>query len=278
MTETMLSHDLKAGKSADSALAPETGRNRSADSGTVNRVLRMLSCFAENERWGVNDLAKALGLPKATAHRLLNLCIPLNFITQDESGAYKPGLALYRLAGKLATEMPINKLAEPILRDIRDHTDETVLLVLLDRPELQMYFSLSASPAHPLRYTILHNRLQPLSWGASARSLLAFLEPEEIEEVVRRADPSPLTNRPLDSIDLRHSLTQIREQGYALSYAERAPDSHGIAVPFFDNHGQVRGNLTLTIPGFRFDQAKLPEWIDLLKRSGSALTALLGWS
>src|SRR5690606_17868579 len=189
------------------------------------------------------------------------LCKPLNFVAQTEDGAYQPGLALYRLAGKLASEMPLNKIAEPILNEVRDRTDETVMLALLERSELQMYFSLSASPTHPLRYTIVHNRLQPLGWGSTARSLLAFLTPEEIEEVIRRAEPSPLNGRPLQPDELRAALQQIQHQGYALSYAERAPEVHGISVPFFDNHGEVRGNLTMTVPDFRFDEAKLPGWL-----------------
>lgn len=191
---------------------------------------------------------------------------------------YQPGLALYRLAGKLATDMPLNQLAEPILQEVRDQTDETVILALLERSELQMYFSLSASPSHPLRYTICLNRLQPLSWGATARSLLAFLTPEEIEDVIQRGEPSPLNGRPLDPAELREGLATIREQGYALSYAERAPESHGIAVPFFDSQGQIRGNLTLTVPDFRFDPANVPAWIELLRKAGATLTSRLGWS
>src|SRR5690606_33383825 len=91
---------------------------RTADTGTVNRVLRLLSCFAEQDRWGLNELAQALSLPKATTHRLLGLCKPLNFVAQTEDGVYQPGLALYRLAGKLASEMPLNKIAEPILNEV----------------------------------------------------------------------------------------------------------------------------------------------------------------
>ncbi|MBV7485002.1 IclR family transcriptional regulator [Bordetella sp. BOR01] len=274
----MVSDESSADKPAVSLAAALPTLPRGGDSGTVNRVLRLLGCFAEQERWGLNDLARALNLPKATAHRLLGLCKPLNYVMQDDDGLYRPGLALYRLAGKLASEMPLNQLAEPILRDVRDRTDETVILALLDRAELQMYFSLSASPAHPLRYTIQHNRLQPLSWGATARSLLAFLGPQEIDEVIRRAEPSPLNGRPLRATELCAALERIRQQGYAVSYAERAPEAHGIAVPFFDNQGQIRGNLTLTVPDFRFDAAKLPGWVALLREGVGALTSRLGWA
>jgi DNA-binding IclR family transcriptional regulator len=251
---------------------PDTGH------GTVNRVLRILSGFAEKERWGLNELARSLNLPRGTTHRLLTLCKPLNFVAQDEDGHYMPGIELYRLAGRLASEMPINQVADPILQSLRDQTDETVLLTLLVRDELRMFFSLSASPAHPLRYRIEKNRLEPLAWGATGRALLAYLSAEEIEQVVRRREPSPLDGRPLDRDELLHALQAIRAEGYAASYAQRAPGAYGLAVPFFDARGDVRGNLTLTIPDFRFDPARQQALVGLLREGAATLTRRLGWS
>src|SRR3546814_16408637 len=69
----MVSQRSKGGKGAIPQPAAPGPAARSGDSGTVNRVLRLLGCFAEQERWGLNDLARALNLPKATAHRLLGL-------------------------------------------------------------------------------------------------------------------------------------------------------------------------------------------------------------
>src|SRR5690606_15552877 len=117
----------------------------STDNGTVHRVLRILACFAEKEEWGLNELARALQLPRASAHRLLKLCKPLNFVAQNEEGRYVPGVELYRMAGRLSSDMPVNRLAQPVIEAIRDATDETTLVALLVRSELQMFFSLSAS-------------------------------------------------------------------------------------------------------------------------------------
>src|SRR3546814_15802845 len=111
----MVSQRSKGGKGAIPQPAAPGPAARSGDSGTVNRVLRLLGCFAEQERWGLNDLARALNLPKATAHRLLGLCKPLNFVMQDDDGMYQPGLALYRLAGTPASEIPPAQFAAPIL-------------------------------------------------------------------------------------------------------------------------------------------------------------------
>jgi DNA-binding IclR family transcriptional regulator len=249
-----------------------------ADNGTVNRVLRILARFAEKDRWGLNELSRSLNLPRGTTHRLLNLCKPLAFVTQDDDGHYVPGIELYRLAGRLASELPINQIADPILQALRDQTDETVLLTLLARGELKMFFALTASPAHPLRYRIEKNRLEPLGWGAAGRSLLAFLSEDEIEQVIARAEPSPLDARPMDKAELLRSLQTIRKQGHATSFAQRAPGAYGLSVPFFDFRGEVRGNLTLTIPDFRFDSARQDALLPLLRDATTLLMRRLGWT
>jgi DNA-binding IclR family transcriptional regulator len=140
-----------------------------------------------------------------------------------------------------------------------------------------MFFSLTAAPSHPMRYSIETDRLQPLSWGAAGRSLLAWLTEEEIAEVIRRSEPSPLDARPLDPDELRESLAEIRRKGHSVTYAQRTPDAYGIAVPFFDADRQVRGNLAYTIPNFRFNKKAVPRLISLLEKARDDLETRLGF-
>lgn len=250
----------------------------SPETGTVHRVLRLLAAFAERERWSNADLSRHLGLPRGTTNRLLLLCKPAQFVEQDADGLYVPGLELYRLAGQLVTQMPLNRIAGPVLERLRDATGETALLTLLVRNELKMFFSLTAAPAHPMRYAIETNRLQPLTWGATGRALLAWLSEEEVEEVIRRAEPSPLDGRPLDSAELRESLQSIREAGTAFTHSQRTPQAYGIAAPFFDGEGRVQGNLAFTIPEFRFKKRDLPRLVKLLEEAARELERRLGWN
>jgi IclR family KDG regulon transcriptional repressor len=246
--------------------------------GTVNRTLRLLAAFAKRERWPLNELATELELPRATTHRLLALCKPLGFIEQEPNGHYMAGAEWLRVAARITSMLPLGQVADPLLAGLRDETGESAMLVLLARQDLRMFFARVASPTHPLRYTVELNRLQPLEWGSAGRALLAYLSPEEVEDVVARHEPSPLDGRPLDERELRAALATIRKVGYAESYSQRAPDTHGIAVPFFDAIGQVRGNLILTIPHFRFDASRLDGYVASLRRAVDELTYRLGWS
>lgn len=159
----------------------------------------------------------------------------------------------YRLAARLAAETPINRLAQPVLDRRHDRTNATVILTLLVRNVLKICFSLIAAPADPMRCTIECNQLQPSEWGASGRSLLAFLSEAEVDEVIRRQDS-------------------------AVTHAQRTPHAWGLAVPFFDRGGQVRGNVTFTIPEFRYREENRKMLLDLLADGARDLSRQLGWA
>jgi IclR family KDG regulon transcriptional repressor len=244
--------------------------------GTVQRVLRLLASFAEQDRWALSELSRALELPAPTTHRLLGLCKPLGFVAQDADGSYSAGPGLHRLAGRLSARLPIERTARPVLERLSARTGETSLLTLVDRPALGMYFALTAAPPDPMRYTFETHRLQPLGWGASGRALLAYMSAEEVAEVICRAEPSPLDGRPLDADELRKSLAAIRKAGHAVTHAQRTPRAWGIAVPFFGAAGEIHGNVTFTVPEFRFHRKQVPKLLTLLQAAVAEIEASLG--
>jgi IclR family KDG regulon transcriptional repressor len=259
--------------------APSAKKKQSSDdTGTVSRVLQLLQCFSEQQEWRVGLLAQRLHLPRSTAHRLLNLCRAQGFVESDGVGLYRPGLGLYRLAGRLAFQMPIRRIAAPLLTEFTQHFSEASLLTVLERSALKVFFAAKAEPSAPMRYVIETNTLAPLGWGASARAILAFMSEAEIAEVARRAEPSPGDGRPLDAKELLKSLPRIRAKGYAITRNQRTPEGVGIAVPFFDAAGEIAGNVCVTIPVFRFKPRDEPAFVKALTELAAKISDALGSS
>ena len=249
--------------------------NTGAD-GTVSRALNLLMCFADSEDWALGPLSQRLGLPLSTTHRLLNLCRAEGFITTVGRGAYRPGLALYRLGSALAHQFPLRRIAAPLLEKLAAEFDETGLLTLLDRPALQMFFAAKAEPSTPMRYTPQINRLGSLCWGATGLSLLAFLTDEDISTVIARADPSPVHGGAANEQELRAKLAAIQRTGYATSRGQRSPEGVAVAVPFFDAAGEVIGNVAVTMPAFRFSEAKGKQILNVLQTMAADISHSLG--
>src|SRR5471032_3194306 len=173
------------------------------DTGTVSRTLALLGCLAEREQWGVSALSQRLNLPRSTVHRLLNLCRAQGFVDSAGPGLYAPGLALFRLSGRLSFQMPLRRIVLPLLTEFTRAFGETSLLTVLDRNELKVFFAAKAETSAPMRYVIETNILVSPAWGASGRAIMAYLTAAKIAEVIRRAEPSPVDGRPLDAKELR---------------------------------------------------------------------------
>jgi IclR family transcriptional regulator, KDG regulon repressor len=246
------------------------------ETGTVARTLQLLGCLGEREAWRISALSQRLDMPRSTVHRLLNLCRAQGFVDSDGEGTYSPGLALYRLSGRLSFQMPLRRIVLPLLTEFTRTFGETSLLTVLDRPALKMFFATKAEPSAPMRYVIETNALGPLGWGATARALLAYLSEAEIGEVIRRAEPSPVDGRPLDAKELLKSLRDIRAKGYAITRQQRTPEGVGIAVPFFDAAGDVIGDVGVTVPTFRFRERDAPALVGALTEMAAKVSQALG--
>lgn len=72
-------------------------------------------------------------------------------------------------------------------------------------------------------------------------------------------------------------LTLAKSTGHLSRLAGAAIDM-GRSAPFFDERGQVCGNVMLTVPHFRFDPENHASHLQLLREAAAALTSRLGWT
>jgi DNA-binding IclR family transcriptional regulator len=247
-----------------------------SETGTVARVLRLLASFNGRAEWPLQALAQHLDLPPSTTHRLLNLCAGEGFVASDGKGVYRPGLALYRLAGGLTQTFPLRRIAMPLLERFSAEFSEVALLGLIDRQALRMFYAAKSEPTATIRYVVELNRLETLAWGAVGRSLMAYLSEVEIETIIQRDERSPARGLKFDPHVLRRQLAEIRAAGYARSQGERTLGGVGIAVPFFDAGGAVVGNITATVPSFRHDEARSQQHLMVLKQMAGELSHAMG--
>lgn len=246
--------------------------------GTVARVIEILRHLAEGpEDWALADLAAALELPRSTMHRLLQLLQTQGIVEADpQSHHYRPGLELYRMASLLATHMPIVRIATPLLQEITARCDETALLGLYLPQRRQMIFAAKVDSRHPVRYILEMNVPRSVCWGATGRGIMAYLPQTEIEQLLVSEQVSPATGELLNADGVRRELAEIRRRGYAFTRGQHIPGSVGVAVPIFDAHNLVIGDLCLTIPDFRFHPGSEIELARLLASSAARLSQMLG--
>ncbi|MGF7160789.1 DNA-binding IclR family transcriptional regulator [Rhodoligotrophos appendicifer] len=225
-------------------------------------------------------MATGLGVSPSTAHRLLSELVKADLLKHEpQTGRYSLSLEFLRLAYLAIAQTPVRQIALSHMRQLTDACNETSLLGLYDSMRQEMIFAAMVESSHPLRYSIDLNKWIPVYVGATGLAIMAFLSDAEISSIIDRTRLAPATSKSItERFRLEAEIHRIRERGYAITHGQRTPDAVGIAAPVFGSHGEVVGDICLTIPESRFDQSTESRIAELLIRCAASVTKALGGS
>jgi DNA-binding IclR family transcriptional regulator len=240
-------------------LAASPDRNSSEGVRAVERALALLFRLAASPHGvGLQQLARDVGCSKSTVHRLLTTLQAVGVAQQDaRSRLYQPGPRLAELT-PAPQEADLRRLALPIMRQLRDETEETVTLHVIQNDSHVVVEQVESE--HEIRRILPIGQPVPLRTGATARAILAFLPEHEAAAILAR------TRRPGEPGPPAGELRRVRERGYSLSPGERIAGGTAMSAPVFDASGRLCAALSVSGPRFRFSLARAA-------RSGPALAA-----
>jgi DNA-binding IclR family transcriptional regulator len=113
---------------------------------------------------------------------------------------------------------------------------------------------------------------QPLFLGAAGRIVMAYMEPAELDAVLKKNAPPDFDRTSLD-----RELARFRRQGFGLTRGQRVPGLTAIAVPIFDMNDRVPHSLALTGPSVRMD-ARDSDLAEIMIAAGRDISTRLGAS
>jgi len=242
----------------------------------VRRALAILRSFTkEDAELGVTQIGKQLGLHKSTVSRLLSTLEQEGFVEKNpENEKYRLGLQLVTLAGIALEQIDLREVAAPYLSKLAELTQETINIVVLSGNEC-MNIDGVASP-RPIRYVGRIGRRTPCHCTAAGKVLLAYLSPELRQQVL----PNPLTRFTektiIDFDTLAQDLTNIRQQGYAITHEEHQQDLSAVAAPIFDHSEQVIAAVTVSGPTYRMGPGQIEALVEPALGIAHQISAGLG--
>src|SRR3954451_16784447 len=147
---------------------------------SVDNALWLLQLIGERRAVRVAEAADLLGVARSTAHRLLTALRRRGFVMQDRpNGAYRPGPALYEIGLAAVSRIDIRRVARPVLEDVREQTQETVSLAVLEGTSIR-FIDCAESP----RSVRVGNRtgvVRPAHASAVGKAIMAGLSEEELD-------------------------------------------------------------------------------------------------
>lgn len=230
--------------------------SKATGSQSARRALETLFVFSsQRPDVTVDEIARAVGMPLATAYRYVALLRELNIVAEGPGGMYHLTPRVLALAEAVEHSKGLLAQARPVLHQLMQLSNETALLV-----QLVGHAAICADRAEPsqtMRLTYQPGQAVSLQQGASARILIAGLTPEERDAHltwVEKQTPGFSDRR----AEFEREIERIRQDGWAISHGEIDAGIVAVAAPVKVG-GRTLAALSIAGPAFRVTDAGLDE-------------------
>ncbi|MGW6524605.1 IclR family transcriptional regulator [Streptomyces sp. NPDC054962] len=192
------------------------------------------------------QVAKEVGLPRATAHRLLEALASEGLVDRDgRTGRWFLGPEIYVLGVASAARYDLTNEARGSVLRLAKETGESAFFSVRRGDESVVL--LREDGDFPIRSYVLHEGARfPLGVTSAGIAILAYLPEREVDDYLLGADLSARWGDSHSDAAVRERLAETRAHGWALNPGLIVEGSWGMAATVFDNAGAPGWALTLT--------------------------------
>jgi DNA-binding IclR family transcriptional regulator len=244
----------------------------------LRRAMDILSVFTHaRPSASLVEIVHVVQLPKTTVFRLLSNLVARGFCEWDsQAGKYSLGFEFVRLADIRRRQSNVHDVAIPVMREIRNQVNETVILSVRSG-DARVHIDF-VEGLHPMRRMADLGVRAPLYAGAASKVLLAGMEDEEIREYLDRTDLTAFQKTTItDSAVLWREIRTIRKRGFAESKGELFPGGGALAAPIKDFSGRTVAVMDILTPEHRYTAAHRERCIGLLTEGTKRASERLGF-
>lgn len=234
----------------------------------IERMTLVLDSFdGASARLTLQDIVDRSGLPRSTAHRILDQLVRLRWL-DHRGGDYGLGMRALELGGLAVAHNALREATAPLLHDLHARTGVTVHLHVLDRLDVVCLDKLSARSGISLPTRV--GGRTPAHATASGKAILAWTDPRQVDAMFRGKLVSR-TPRTLPTMEaLEQELAKVRARGgLAYDREEAAPGVACVAAPL---RGSARAVAAVSLTGeaSRMDLNRLSPFVMETARQASA--------
>lgn len=246
---------------------------------SVTHVLKTLDYLERcgSSGAGVTEVAKALGVHKSTASRLLATLRTRGYVTRDElTGKYSLGIRLVELAKAKLEQFDLRTYARPYLEELSKLTRETIHLAIMEQDRLVYIDKIDSTHLLIMRSKIGY-RISP-HCTALGKAILAVLPEEKRNAVLEGLELHRFTANTITApIELQKHLDLVAAQGFACDDEEHEEGIRCVAAPIRDHSQAVLGAISISAPTTRMSRQRMKELGLVVKNVCGRLSRSLGY-
>jgi len=244
----------------------------------VELAFQLVELVAQHQPVGVSELARLAGLPKTTAHRLLQALHQTGWIAPDDSD--RPlwaltGRAMVNCGRATRSQSLLRGVALPVMEELRRLTEETIHLTW--RHDMSLVLLERLDGIRPVRYFFPYAGQATLHATSSGQAVLAALAPDVLDAYLSGtlAQVTPFTL--VEPAALRRLFDGVRGRGYAFGRGGHVADVHAVGAAILDPAGAPIGAISVSAPAERLAEAEAERYgplvADAVRRVSMGLRA-----
>lgn len=236
----------------------------------VIRMTAILETFDSPRRnRSLQDISIQTGLPRSTAHRILDQLVRLGWVEHHGVG-YRLGWRAEDLSARASEHARLREAAAPHLHELAVRTPFIVHLGVLDGLYIRYLDKIGGADASSVPSRV--GGSLPAHLTAVGKAMLAYIDPESLDVALERVSAKENPAR-IDPVTLHRELASVRMRG-GLSTSRNSPLAAVVCVgvPIFNSDHQVSAGLSLCDGG---GGGPLDRYVPLLMEQAKRISAQL---
>lgn len=243
----------------------------------VYGVLNLLEIFCKNcYPLGITELSNILIEGKSSIFNYIKILEDLEFIEQDsESKKYRLTTKLLELVNESLKCYYGRTDISKYLKTITEKTGECCYFGIKNSKNRIVYVDRCLNDSMIAINTNLGDSPLP-HCTAHGKALLAFLDIEDIEAIIKEGLEKFTEYTITDRQKLLEELRKIRELGYAMDNEERENGFRCIAAPVFNSKKEVIGAIGISALVQKLPESKVKDYAEIIKNVANKLSISIG--
>jgi DNA-binding IclR family transcriptional regulator len=241
----------------------------------TRRIMSVTELLARQGPLGMRAIARSLGIPSGTTHRLLHELEAEHVVERTESGDWLLSSRLLHISGVQLSRIRLPALVRPYLERVALETRETAFFAIPSGEEI-VYLDMVQTDMQ-VQLNVELGARRPMHCTGLGKAMLANLAPARQKVLLSRRDLQAYTPQTItDPILLSRELDRIRLAGYATDHEEIIPGVHCIAVPLLNQAHRAVGAISIAGTSPKADGERFEALVDLMREVGEDVSSRLG--
>lgn len=228
----------------------------------IRRAAGLLRAIAKRGAEGaaLADLARDEGLARSTVHRILACLADEGLVDRaPDTRRYGMGPLIHELGLTSATSLGDVVRWHPVVEAVARQTGVTTYL--MRRSGVEAVCLIKVDGLGVVRFVPVEvGQRRLLGVGAGATALLAALDPDAREQVIRHIAPGLKRYPRIDADSLHDAVKLVQRTGFAISQGTVVDDGFGIGMAIDEGPGPPRLALSLAAHAAMVTESRISAW------------------